>query len=177
MKEYTQTRVSPDKGNCWQTAIACILEVEPDELPDQGIWDARKGKGWACSYHNILQGYLFKHHGLMYCELAEYEFSGVMVREPGWHVLIGPTVRTTEERPINHAVVGRYGKMVWDPHPSRDGLVAVEKWGVFSLIPPRIRTDRMRYGPGSEGWRVFVDCLCASCMAARGDDGSDLLEP
>lgn len=172
MKEYTQS-----KGNCWQTAIACVFEVEPDSLPPQDIWDVRKGKGWACSYHNVIQGYLWKHHGRMYCELAEYEFSGVMVRDPGWHILIGPTIRTTDDHPINHAVVGRYGELAWDPHPSRAGLTAVEKWGLFPPMPDKIRASRERYEPGSEGWRVFVGCLCPSCMTARGDDGSDLLEP
>jgi hypothetical protein len=177
MIEYTQTKFGEVKGNCFQTALGCILEVDPEGLPAQDIWDVRKGKGWACSYHNIIQGYLWKHHGLGYCELADWEFAAVSVREPGWHVLIGPTVRTSDAHQVNHAVVGRYGETVWDPHPSRAGLVAVEKWGLVYQVPPRIRASRDQYEPGSEGWRVFIDCLCASCGAARGDTFEDLLEP
>jgi hypothetical protein len=176
MKQYTQTRIGL-KGNCFQTALACILEVEPDSLPAQDVWDVGRGLGWACSYRNILQGYLLKHHGMMYASFQDWEFAGIQVRDPGFHVMSGPSPRTSEAFNVHHAVVGCYGATVWDPHPSRVGLTEVTEWGVLAPIIPRIRADRERYEPGSQGRRVFVDCLCSACAAARGDDLSDLLKP
>lgn len=177
MHQLTQS-LTGAKGNCFQTALACILEVDPDLLPHQTIWDVKRGLSWACSYRNVIQGYLFKHHNLGYCELSDYEFSGVQVRDPGWHVLIGPTIRTSEDHPVNHAVVGRYGEMVWDPHPSRAGLIEVEHWGLMYPMIERIRKSHESFGEvGSEAWRVFTDCLCATCALARNDDFAGLLEP
>lgn len=65
MKYFTQSQLAPH-GNCWQTAIACILEVEPDTLPPQSeidTWPHEVLGGWGM-YSNCLQGYLRKHHGL-----------------------------------------------------------------------------------------------------------------
>lgn len=101
MKEFTQTN----------------LDVDPEVLPSQAVLEAAE-KG----YHNALNAYLEHHHGLVYAELEDYAFSSVDVRDPGFHLLIGPTVRTTPERRIHHCVVGRYGEAVWDPHPTRAGL-------------------------------------------------------
>jgi hypothetical protein len=51
------------------------------------------------------------------------------MRERGYHLMVGTTVWT----PVNgrhHAVVARFGEMVWDPHPSRAGLVDCSRAGV-----------------------------------------------
>lgn len=138
MIERTQTSLAP--GNCWQTCVACIINIDPEELPSQVRYDVRERtySGWG-SYLNVLNGYLAKHHGLMYAEIYEYQIGAVMVRDPGWHMLIGPTVRTEAHRAanahhINHMVVARYGELIWDPHPSRAGLTEVERWGVLGAF-------------------------------------------
>lgn len=165
MREFTQSNLEP--GNCWQTALACILDVEPSTLPDQLRYDfGNNDLKWG-RYTNVLQGYLGKHFNLIYCELQAWQFGGLTVKPPGWHLLIGPTVRT----PVNdahHCVVGRYGVETWDVHPSRAGLVSIHSWGVLSPLPSALRKQREEHDD-PDYRRVFVDCLCPTCEAERGD--------
>lgn len=154
MKEFTQTNTDP--GNCWQTALACILEVEPDLLPDQVALEKAKK-----DYRNALNAYLEHHHNLVYAELEDYQFAGIMPREPGWHLLGGPTVRTEPIRSVHHVVVGRYGEMVWDPHPSRAGLVSVKRWGTLGPLPDRLRAWRREMM--AKGGQWDFDCVCPVC--------------
>lgn len=172
MREFVQTNLDP--GNCWQTALACILDVEPSTLPDQTRYDFGKnaGKGWASSYSNVLQGYLGKHFDLIYCELQAWQFGGLSVRPPGWHLLIGPTVRTPVNN-SNHCVVGRYGREAWDVHPSRAGLLSIHSWGVLSPLPTELRLQREKH-TDPDYRRVFLECLCPFCEAERGDQDPTL---
>lgn len=153
MREYTQTDTT--HGNCWQTAIACVLEVDPAELPCQVSIEVGKR-----SYNNALLWYLEKHHGLMYSELQDYQFPALDVRQPGWHVALGPTVRTAVHGK-HHAVVAHRGTPVWDPHPTRAGLLEVQRWGILAPLPGRIAAERearrAKY-PGEWG------CECPACL-------------
>lgn len=161
MKYFTQSNVTP--GNCWQTAIACILDVEPDTLPPQDeieAWGSYKLGGWS-SYSNVLNGYLRKHHALMYAEVDRWKFSLVRpVRSE--FVMCGPTVRTAEHG-RHHCVVASNGVQVWDPHPSRAGLTEVHSWGVLGALnsewvrscADRRADDRM--------YQLVFGCLCPSC--------------
>ncbi len=155
MKQYTQSNTDP--GNCWQTAVACILEVDPAELPDQV---ALEGAGK--QYTNRLNAYLGQHHGLMYSELEDYQWLGIMPREPGWHLIIGPTIRTTETHRIHHVVVGRFGEEFWDPHPSRAGLTEPRRWGILAALPNRIRDWRKEMLAKGGEWEF--DCVCPACV-------------
>lgn len=153
MREWTQTNVDP--GNCWQTAVACILDLDPAELPDQVAIEAAKK-----SYSNALNAFLERHHGLMYSEVYDYQIGALAVRDPGWHMLVGPTVRTASNGGRNHVVVARHGVMVWDPHPSRAGLIEVERWGILASLPARIlqfRDERRAQGD------TEMTCACPKC--------------
>lgn len=136
MKGYTQTHLAP-VGNCWQTAVACILEVDPGELPDQATHDMKlvDGKWTGQSYNNVLQAYLRKHHGLAYVETHLPEEALARLSVHGHHLITGRTVRT-DERGIRHCVVGRDGAVVWDPHPSRAGLTDDLRWSLLVPYPP-----------------------------------------
>lgn len=159
MKRFTQSNVV--QGNCWQTAVACVLEVEPAELPDQSMIEAAKK-----SYNNSLQAYLIKHHGLMYGNVPVYQHSALRPRADhlgGYHVMCGPTVRTETNGGINHCVVGRFGRQVWDVHPSRASLLSVKEWGVLGHATPEL----------IEYWRVRDEianpekspcCVCPRCI-------------
>ncbi len=157
MKEFTQTDLDP--GNCWQTAVACILEVDPSELPDQTEIEGRQGK----QYQNALNAYLEYHHGLVYADVDDWVYAGMTVRDPGWHILVGATVRTTPEKPIYHCIVGRYGEPVWDPHPSRAGLTLVKRWGVLGPLPERIRLWRKEMLEKSKPGDWDFLCVCPAC--------------
>ena len=162
MKRFTQTNLSP--GNCWQTSIACILNVDPATLPDQIKIESNTTK--KMFYSNALNDYLELHHNLVYYEIYEWQFPGLRIAKPGWHTIVGTSVRTPTNN-IWHCVVGRYGKIAWDPHPSRAGLVEVKHWGVIGAMTNSHRENR--------AWRreieckngLFVGCLCPICIKER----------
>lgn len=168
MKRFTQTNT--ESGNCWQTAVASILEIEPDRLPCQ-VTIERAG----VSYLNSLNSYLILHHGLVYGEIYEWQFSALRPRADrhnGYHCLVGPTART----PINHfkhVVVGRFGRQVWDVHPSRDGLTHIERWGTMGDAREDQRDGRSRQLEDDSKHGLSMTCLCSECM---GDTKRNLLE-
>lgn len=155
MKEFTQTALAP-VGNCWQTAIACLLEVDPGQLPDQATNDYKlvDGQWVGRSYNNVLQQYLRTHHGLVYLELQTPKEGLAMlaIKDPGWHIITGRTVRT-DERGIRHSVVGRYGEVAWDPHPSRAGLTDDIRWALLAPRPKEWEEHAHHLGP----------CACPLC--------------
>jgi hypothetical protein len=168
MKPFTQSNLDP--GNCWQTAIACILGVDPETLPPQHEIEgpaAEVLRGWG-SYTNVLNAYLAKHHGLIYFEVQRYQFGGVRPSRPE-HILCGPTVRTEAHKAagrqqFNHCVVARNGVAVWDVHPSRAGLIGVDSWGVLGDRQPDHDaglSERRRRE--DEIYRLIWDCLCPVC--------------
>ena len=156
MRELTQTAVGT-VGNCWQTCIACILDLDPNTLPDQTLYDWRRpgedGKTiYGPSYSNALNGYLRKHHGLAYTEIYDFQFVALTIKEPGIHLLAGPTVRTADNG-MQHVVVARHGEMIWDPHPSRVGLLKGERIGL--LVPFPQQWERTH--------DEFCKCQCPTC--------------
>lgn len=157
MREYTQTSFAP-MGNCWQTAVACLLEVDPRELPDQTVHDCKLVDGaWiGMSYNNALQGYLRKHHGLAYVDLGGIPEEGLamlQLRDPGWHLISGRTNRSEQWAGLHHIVVGRYGQIAWDPHPSRAGLTGDFRWSLIVPLPKA----------WAEG--LPLPCVCPACSA------------
>lgn len=149
MRELTQTSLHP-AGNCWQTAVACLLDLDPAVLPPQAEYDWRttnEAGGTLCgpSYHVALNAYLRDHHGMAYVELhlPEEVHQVLAVAEPGWHMLTGRTVRSDLQEGARHVVVARYGRMVWDPHPSRAGLLEGLKWGLLIPFPAAWRRNGM----------------------------------
>ena len=157
MIRLTQTDV--EYGNCWQTAIACILEIDPATMPDQAAIVAA-GTGAHHGYHNPLMEYLVRHHRMAYYELQDWQFGAIKIAAlDGYHMLVGPTVRTPMTG-VHHVVVAQRGKMVWDVHPSRAGLTQAERWGILSPVPERFVLQR------EESRARMPDtfrCLCPEC--------------
>lgn len=153
-----QTQSDTVHGNCWQTGVACILGVPAAELPDQvAVQGGNHVQGK--SYHNALNAYLDVHHGRMYSELFGFQLTGVLPREPGFHLLVGPTERTPVNG-MNHVVVAHYGEPFWDVHPSRAGLTKVERWGIVAPLPDWLRQERAEKRAAGESAYV---CICPRC--------------
>lgn len=113
-----QTRLSGpnQRGNCMQAAVASLLELPLDRVPN--FIEARdRGGHEELAMRRFLLGLGFE-----------------VVRLPGNHVsegyclAVGPTDRGT-----HHMVVVQDGELVHDPHPSRQGLRAVSF--VYLLVP------------------------------------------
>ena len=108
--EVTQTILAdPERkhvhGNCLQAAVASIFGLPLEAVPSfvQFTWWEGALKLWARGY-------------------------GV---DPQWHEGSEPPqglalVLGTSPRGFGHAVVGLAGEILFDPHPSRDGLTAIE---------------------------------------------------
>lgn len=140
MLELTQDTFHP-RGNCWQYAVACILEVNPAEMPSQFAHytqqDPESGPAslWSLHYSNALNAYLKKHHGLAYVEIISPPEVFAQMRAVGYHMLTGRTVRSAAQNDGWHVVVAKDGEMVWDPHPSRAGLTEVMRWAFLTPFP------------------------------------------
>ena len=151
MIPFIQSNLKP--GNCWQTAVASILGIDPECLPDQSAIAAKGGDH--SYYNNPLQAYLFKHHGLMFCTIQDYMFGAIKVTSfNGYHTMSGPTVRTATNGGIRHCVVGHNGLFVHDPHPSQAGLLKVESWGFLAPL-----SEEWKAG----AWQTKHRCQCPEC--------------
>jgi len=104
------------RGNCWQTAIASVLELPMEAVPhfvqfhEDGIIDWWKFTvDWA--WYRGYQMFVFDRH--LYTN-EEYLVTGKSPRGD-----------------FHHVVVYRNGKMVHDPHPSGAGVLTEESMTVF----------------------------------------------
>ena len=124
MRPLTQTRIGHPNGNCLATSLASVLETP---IPEFGV-----GVPEAVFFRN-LDRWLAK-RGLRYRQVP-------IDREnppAGWHLIEG-----TSPRGGQHAVVGKNGKFVHDPHPvwddPRRGLAREERWGLLEPLGSRTR--------------------------------------
>jgi hypothetical protein len=103
MLPVTQTDTSRGRGNCLQAAVASLLELPLAEVPHFILWP-----DWEIRFMDFMAD-----NGLP-VTMTAYDKSST-------GIAIGPTVRHT-----THAVVVNYGRTVWDPHPSRAGLLRID---------------------------------------------------
>jgi hypothetical protein len=100
-------------GNCLQASIASALGLDLDAVPHFAAFT-----WWTPAVRLWLRG-----RGLDWRQ-AE----GI---PQGRSIVVGPTTRETGD----HAVVGDGGEIAWDPHPSRAGLVRVDRAYVLERWP------------------------------------------
>jgi hypothetical protein len=125
----TQTALhDPDNGvigNCLSAVLASLLH-----LPIELVPLFANNETWAKDLNVWLRPY-----GLAYIQfnpefkqsLADYGIQGLH------HEVAGPSPRFAD---VLHACVGLDCEMAFDPHPSRDGLLALETYGVFVALEP-----------------------------------------
>jgi hypothetical protein len=135
IREVTQTILySPEAnargvyGNCLQAAIASALGLDLDAVPHFGAFT-----WWEPAVRLWLRGRC----------LAWRMVGGIPA---GRSIVVGPTNRQTGD----HAVVGDDGKIAWDPHPSRAGLLSVKHAYVL------------------EEWPTAEPSSCVCCGAGKG---------
>lgn len=113
MIKHIQTKMHTDgvTGNCWPTAIACILECRIDQVPNIEELFSVPEMPW----YWILKEWLnFK--GYEYIDNLPKEFYSTYT---GYYFVTGKSPRGD----FNHIVIYKDGKMVHDPHPSGDGIL------------------------------------------------------
>lgn len=153
---HVQTSLEVPRGNCWQTCVACILDLPAEALPPQAETERFP------RYMNALNAYLEKHHNLMYASIQEYEWRAILKtyghHPSGLYMWEGPTIRTPEHG-MEHVVVAQGHMMLHDPHPSRAGLTQVKRWGVLGPVPDVVREWRDKRRESDP--ELF--CPCPAC--------------
>lgn len=120
-------------GDCFRTALACLLDRDRDDVPHFALY---------LSWWEEIRRWVRANDGrdLYYVDAAEPDHWGVIPETVADDALVlvgGPSPRGS----FGHVVVGRRdGSVVWDPHPSRAGLLAVTEFFVlarpyFHLVP------------------------------------------
>ena len=102
-------------SNCVGACVASVLEVPSADVPHFGLhgdWSSMLNM-WLAARDLWFLSVPFRRDGTPWI--------GV-----GWHLMIGEGPRGA-----CHTVVGFSGEIVHDPHPSRDGLTAIDTCGFF----------------------------------------------
>lgn len=138
MIPVTQTKVVVKKstgeevqrGNCYAAAIASIMELPITEVPnvetlfeiDGSFWAEvmhtfLNSKGWDLATNNWFKVFHDGRYGIeegKRSEMMEY-------CQNKFYLVSGNTVRN-----IRHICIYQNGRLVHDPHPSKEGLVTLE---------------------------------------------------
>lgn len=122
-----QTDLSFNTGNCGEACIASILEISLSDVPQLHDSDnPQDGNIYCKNLRSFLDQF-----GLSFIDLAMSEGHDPKdFFKDCWVIATGLSPRATEKW-HNHAVVWRNGKIIHDPHPSGDGLVDIDTYGVF----------------------------------------------
>lgn len=115
MIRHRMRATDEELGDCLMTAVACVLEIDPGELPELSV-------GRAAQWYSILHDALGA-RGYRFVELR----NDPPVCPAGYAIAIGPSARTGG----NHACVALDGDVVHDPHPSDEGLARIDDWIMF----------------------------------------------
>ena len=135
MIKYTQSKVSiknsdgvwVSRGNCFQTTIACLLEIPPTEVPNvETLFDMPESP-----WYSVMWQFL-KHKGYELCTDDRYKvfhdesYGLEQGKRDEWLSDLKDKlylVSGKSPRGINHVCVFQNGKMIWDCHPSREGIL------------------------------------------------------
>ena len=136
MKPVTQTRTGGNvnaPGNCFPACIASIFEVSITDLPDEkdiidrmrqsGDWDGKseqnkRNASWSQLWIE-LSDWLFYHRGVGMIEVQYASGAGGLMHDDEIYCILGGK----SPRGFDHAVVGKGGDIVHDPHPEGGGLI------------------------------------------------------
>lgn len=112
MNPTNQTIFELGKGNCFAACLASILEMP---IKDVIHFPAGECPLW----RDIVNDWL-ENKGMFFIDIAlNGDMRDNQIKYWGYHIIMGESPRSED---IRHAVVGYQGKIVFDPHPSRDGL-------------------------------------------------------
>jgi hypothetical protein len=144
MRAVTQDRMGSPWGNCLEACYATLLGVPIEEVPDPRdlcgedtcAADVLKLRVQAIS------DWLAQEFGVAVVRGDGAKPPGVLLRRsdvPLLWIASGPGPRG-----YNHATVYSNGNLLWDPHPSRAGLLSVTMWSV--LVPTGPIWNRLAQG-------------------------------
>jgi len=153
MKHYIQTVFGRGRGSCTATAIACVLDLEQDDVPNFAAFGRLRwidALAMWCEAQKIHGRYLHASDGdpapgtLTVASGFGPRYGCIECR---WFGLPNETVLdekgcprcprcNTVPAPIRHSTVWQDGKTVHDPHPSGQGLAyPPDGWWIFERCP------------------------------------------
>jgi hypothetical protein len=128
MLPVTQDKFGDKEGNCFAACLASILHLPLESVPN---FCSKPSTWW-----DDTNKWLAKDGLRLLSMQAEGDWQAAVLE--GLYVIYsgkGP-------RGFNHCCVGLNGIIVWDPHPSRDGLEKIELVDLFIATAPEQRTVR-----------------------------------
>jgi len=140
-----QTTFGHPGGNCFSACVASLLEIPISEVP------------YFMGAEEWYPGFLDW--------LRPRGFHAVTFRRQEAWAPEGPCILGGKSTRGDHAVVGGKGyRVVFDPHPSRDGLISVEDVTLLVPFDPS-HTTRAVMREIAEFRRASGDVLCETCGA------------
>ncbi|OPY78311.1 MAG: hypothetical protein A4E65_02334 [Syntrophorhabdus sp. PtaU1.Bin153] len=102
-------------GNCFEACLASLLNMSIERVPNFGAYGDEGD--WMAEVNEWLS-----QMGLAYFEarIPNDEIDDFFRDKDFFHVMVGHTNRFEH---LQHAIVGRKGKMVHDPHPDGVGIL------------------------------------------------------
>ena len=139
MKPTTQTILhDPENGrhgNCFSAVLASLLHLPIDTIP---VFSDREN--WRKEVNAFLRPY-----GLAYMSVINfYQYCVENGISGCHHEISGVTERSTD---VLHSCVAADGHLIFDPHPSRAGVISGEEDGVFISLQPWRLTERKHARP------------------------------
>ncbi len=126
-QEYVHAPEIGQHGDCQRAVIASLLELPISEVPHF----LQEAKGDPVGFFEGLQSFC-RSRGLAYLTVPAKSGAAFFGADDGvYHEISGPSPRGNG---ITHAVVGRDGQVVFDPHPSRAGLLGDFTQWEFSYL-------------------------------------------
>lgn len=127
-QEFTSKPEINQYGDCQRAVIASLLELPIAEVPHF----LQKADGDPDLYWSGIQTFL-REHGCAYLTADQHAIQHFYGHEGNiYHEISGPSPRGNG---LYHAVVGCNGRIVFDPHQSRDGLAGdPETWRHAYLV-------------------------------------------
>lgn len=127
MKPITQTRLHirdenglvVQKGNCFQAAVASLMDLEIDQVPNFIEYSDYEWFEKFCHFIKS-KGYQYEVH---YSPPDDYSIGS------------GISPRATKDHKVTHAVICLDGEMVFDVHPDRTGVIGgINYWETIRPI-------------------------------------------
>ncbi|MER9937422.1 hypothetical protein [Mesorhizobium sp. M0088] len=122
------------RGNCQSAAMASVLGLPLDQVIDTASDEVRAGGFWEPIYAWLAE------RGLKIITVPP----GDTRLKGAYSIAAGPSPRG----PFYHAVVCKNGVMVFDPHPSDDGLIEIARHDI--IVPMTDVEKKMHHSRGRE---------------------------
>lgn len=115
-------------GDCWRTAIACLLDKHPSEVPHfcEHDFENTKAANDNCRAYLATQGLAHIEYAMPGDDL-DAVLNSVAAQNPGLLFILGGNSRTG----CGHVVICRDGEIVWDPSLTNAGIVGPMNDGFY----------------------------------------------